>query len=197
MATLQLLLNNGLFIQYLFDSTDDAALQPYFDAVGMRAGFCQNVCDDSVCKNAGALVLLLDNLDLRSHLNVSSISSVHHSSPVTFCLVETLHATSLPFIITYAAARASSFLFFGVLLIFISRRSASVLDINLLAAISAAGSLALVYREAVPLLCAINRRAILFVVPVYSVLSRQRRIYTTHFLSADLYVDFAIVFYPI
>jgi hypothetical protein len=144
---------------YLFDSADNTALQPHLDAVGMCTGFCQNAGNNAVCKNAGALILLLHNLDLHSHLNVSSICSVHHQSSLL-----------------KLAARAASFLSLGCFLIFISRRSAAALGMHLLAAKSSTGNLALVYLDAVPLLCVINRFSILFVMPVYSVLSRQRRI---------------------
>jgi hypothetical protein len=54
------------------------------------------------------------------------------------------------------------------------------------------GNLALVYREAFPLLWVINRFPILFVMPVYNVLSQQRKIYTIQSLFARAAIDFII-----
>jgi hypothetical protein len=77
----------------------------------------------------------------------------------------------------------------GSFLIFISRRNASSLDMRLLDASNLTGNLVLVYREAFPLLWVINRFSILFVIPVYNVLSWQRKIYTIQSLFAGAAID--------
>ena len=66
-------------IGYLFDPADNTALQAHLDPVGMGAGFCQNIGNNAVGEETRALILLPDNLDLHSHLNISSIVSIHYN----------------------------------------------------------------------------------------------------------------------
>jgi len=66
---------------------------------------------------------------------------------------------------------------------------------HLLEASNFTGNLALVYREAVPLLWVINRFPILFVMPVYNVLSRQRKMYTIQSLFDGAAIDSIISFF--
>jgi len=73
-------------VGYLFDSTDDTALQAHLDSVGMGAGFCQNIGNNAVCEYTRALILLPDNLNLHSHFNISSMISVHYNClPLAYC----------------------------------------------------------------------------------------------------------------
>jgi hypothetical protein len=92
------------------------------------------------------------------------------------------------------AARAASFFAAGNFLIFISSRSAFPFDIGLLFINNFTGNLARVYLEALPSLCGISRFLILFVVPVYNVLSLHRKMYTIQNLFTGVSFGFIILF---
>jgi hypothetical protein len=70
------------FREDFFDPADDAVCEAYFNSVGMGGGPGENILNDSLGQFAGALILLLDNLDPGACLNIGSVSSTHFCLPL-------------------------------------------------------------------------------------------------------------------
>jgi hypothetical protein len=61
-----------------FDSPDDAAVEHHLDAVRMRWRICQNSLNDSFRQFSCSLILLFDDADSHSWLNLRTRLSIHN-----------------------------------------------------------------------------------------------------------------------
>ncbi len=68
------------FIDDLLDSTHFAGFKTHLDAVRMMGGICQYILHNSTRSFSGALILFLDDVDLKPRFYVFSVLAIHTSS---------------------------------------------------------------------------------------------------------------------
>jgi hypothetical protein len=72
-------------IDDLLDSAYFAGFKTHLDAVGMMSGTCQYLLHDSPRSFSGALILFLDDVDLKPRFYVFSVLTIHFSSLLRPC----------------------------------------------------------------------------------------------------------------
>ena len=72
-------------IDDLLDSAYFAGFKTHLDAVGMMGGTCQYILHDSPRSFSGALILFLDDVDLKPRFYVFSVLAIHFSSLLRSC----------------------------------------------------------------------------------------------------------------
>jgi hypothetical protein len=72
-------------IDDLLDPTHFAGFKTHLDTVRMMSGTCQYVLHDSTRSFSGALILFLDDVDLKPRFYVFSVLAIHFSSLLRSC----------------------------------------------------------------------------------------------------------------
>jgi hypothetical protein len=81
-------------INDLLDSTYFAGFKTHLDAVRMMGGTCQYILHDSMRSLSGALILFLDDVDLKPRFYVFSVLAIHFSLLLRPCSDEKKFVTT-------------------------------------------------------------------------------------------------------